>query len=278
MSDRILADPPERTAEAPEPEPKAPPPVKSTPETAPDEPETPEPASKEAEGEEEAPAEPTETPEEAAAAKARKDLHGRIKELTQEKWEHKRNADALAARLAELERPQPQPGQAADPVEVAKHQLRMEAAQREFNQRCNDTFAAGKSEYPDFEAAVSAMMAVGAGNRPDFLAAVTQLPEGHRVYRQLASNLDDAARVLALPPMQMAVELARMEARLAGGTQERRETEAPKSLAPPVSSAPPPIRPIGGGSRALPTVSDPKVSMADFIRIRDREEAERRRM
>jgi hypothetical protein len=267
MSERILLDPPERKAEAPEPEPKAPPPVKSTPEPPQ---ETPEPASTEAEGEgeaEKAP-EPTETPED----KATKAFHARIKELTQEKWEAKRNAEALAQRLAELERPQPQPGQQGDPVEIAKQQLRNEQAKRDFDTACNKTFAQGKAEYPDFDEAVKALQAVGAGQRFDFLAVVTHLPEGHKVYRQLASNLDEAARVLALPPLAMATELARLEAKLAGSSQE----PAPKSLAPPVSNAPEPIRPIGGGSRAVPSLE--KMSMAEFIKARDKEEAERRRM
>jgi len=150
----------------------------------------------------------------------------------------------------------------------------MEEGKRQFDAACNRVFQAGKDEFPDFEQAVTALAAVGAGQRFDFLAAVTQLPEGHKVYRQLASNLDEAARVLALPPMQMAVELARMEAKLAGNG----EPAAPKSLAPPVSQAPAPIKPIGGGSRAVPSAADPKTSMADFIRIRDKEESERRRL
>jgi hypothetical protein len=275
MSERILLDPPERKAEAPEPEPKAPPPVKSTPEPPQ---ETPEPASKEAEGEGEAGEAEKPAPED--TAKKMRDYQERIDALTREKWEARRDADARAQRLAELERPPPQPGQQADPVEVAKQQLRMEQARRDFDTACNKTFSAGKAEYPDFDAAVTALQAVGAGQRYDFLGAITHLPEGHKVYRALASDLDNAARVLALPPMQMAVELARLEAKLAGSSQE----PAPKSLAPaqmahlgaPVSNAPEPIRPIGGGSRAVPSLE--KMSMAEFIKARDKEEAERRRM
>lgn len=260
MSDRILADPEDRPAES-EPEPEAP--VGSTPEPQ----ETPEAASAEAEAEAPAPED---------SAKKLREYQARIDALTREKWEARRDAEARAQRLAELERPAPQPGQEQDPVEVAKHQLRMEEGKRQFDAACNRVFAAGKTEFPDFEQAVTALAAVGAGQRFDFLAAVTQLPEGHKVYRQLASNLDEAARVLALPPMQMAVELARMEARLAANGSH--EPAAPKSLAPPVSQAPAPIKPIGGGSRAVLSAADPKVSMADFIRIRDKEESERKRL
>ena len=257
-SDRILADPPERPEDEPERE-------RPAPESTPPE------ATKEAEGgedEAEKPAEPA--PED--TAKRMRDFQDRIDALTREKWEARRDADARAQRLAELERPQQHPGDPQDPVEVAKQQLRAEQARRDFDSACNRTFQAGKTEFPDFDQAVSALNAVGAGNRPDFLAAVTQLPEGHRVYRQLASNLDDAARVLSLPPIQMAVELAR----LAVSPAAREAAPPPRSLAPPVSNAPEPIRPIGGGSRGVPNLE--RVSMAEFIKIRDKEESERRRM
>src|SRR5436190_24180297 len=112
MSDRIPADPEDRPAE---PEPEAP--VEPAPQ------ETPEAASAEAEAEAPAPED---------SAKKLKEYQARIDALTREKWEARRDAEARAQRLAELERPAPQPGQEQDPVEVAKHQLRMEEGKRQF--------------------------------------------------------------------------------------------------------------------------------------------------
>ena len=246
MSGRILAaDDMPPPAETPEPEPEQ----QETPPAAPAEPE-PAPASEE-----------KPKPEPDAASELRK----RLDALTREKWEARRQAEALAAELEQLRRPPPPQGQ-ADPVEAAKAQLRMEAAQQNFNAACNRVFEAGRAEFATFEEDVSRLNAVGAGQRPDFLTAITALPEGHRVYHQRASTLDEAARVLSLHPMAMAVELARLA---------QTPAPAPAPAPPPVvSQAPPPIRPIGGGGRS-PMPMD-KLSTADWIRARDKEVAERR--
>jgi hypothetical protein len=264
MSDRIMLQ--ERPSAESEEKPAAAPPTpepRQEPERQAPEPDPPPPAAAEAgqaatEGEQQQ--EPPLGKDELSQLKERYDA------LNREKWEARRQAEMLAARVAELERPAPPPGQPQDPVEVAKQQLRAEEMQRSFNAACNATFAKGKAEFPDFEQAVGALNAVGAGQRPDFLSAVTALPEGHKVYRQLAGNLDEAARVLALPPMQMAVELAKMAVVAA----------TPVTRPPPqVSNAPPPIRPIGGASRN-PTPANE--SMEEFIARRDKEAAARRRI
>jgi hypothetical protein len=278
MSERILADPPER----PEPPEDAPPPQKPTPpapKPAPADEAKPEPEREPAAAEGEATEGEAPAPDPAAeeTAKRLREYKERVDALTREKWEARRQAEATAARLAELERPAPQPGQAQDPVEVAKYQLRMEAAQRDFNERCNKTFQAGKAEFGEnFEHAVRALQAVGAGARLDFLDVISDLPNGHQVYHQLAGNLDEAARLLALPPRKMDRELDRMSleaeraAQAAGG-----EPAAPRSPSVPVSSAPAPIRPIGGGSRSAPSLD--RMTTAEFIKARDREEVERRK-
>ena len=69
-----------------------------------------------------------------------------------------------------------------------------QAQQQEFNRQCNEVFRKGQQEYGgEFDDAVRSLNAVGYGNRPDALAAIAAMPEGHRVYRALASDLDDPA-------------------------------------------------------------------------------------
>lgn len=143
---------------------------------------------------------------------------------------------------------------------------RMEAEQvrvaQEFNRACDNLFNRGVQEYgQEMGEARDRLNAVGWGNRPDALAAVTQLPDGHRVYRELARDLDRAARVLNLPPMAMAMELARMSS-----------GDATDGNAP-VSRAPEPVSRIGGHSRpAERPLDSPQTSMAEFIRRRDAQE------
>lgn len=215
---------------------------------------------------------PTETPAE---------LQARIDRLTREKYEARRLAEEAQARASGLERqlnsraPQPQPSTAygppgepaTDAEERAYQRFKNEQTQNQFNQACNTLYARGREEFGEgMDEAVRGLNAVGWGNRPEALAAITQLPDGHRVYRQLASNLDNAARVLNLPPMAMAMELSRMSlngSATAGG--------AVSASPPPVSRAPEPLRPIGGGTRAAPKSLD-KMTTAEFIRERDARE------
>jgi hypothetical protein len=199
------------------------------------------------------------------------EIKRRIDRLTREKYESQRRFDELQRQFNEFQaRSQPQAPQ--DPAREAEQRgyqrAQFERVEADFNARCNDIYHKGREEFgQEMDDAVAALTAAGwNGNRPDALAALTQLPDAHKVYHHLASDLDNAARVLALPPMQMAMELTR----LAGDPATLGE-RAPASG--DTTRAPPPIRPVGGnsGRRALSS-DDPRLSMADFIRLRDREE------
>jgi len=238
----------------------------------------PEPAREEA-----APPEPQQQPEEPAAATTEEPAaekpaaptpeQQRIDRLTREKYEAQRQRDEYAAILAAQQRAQQnqqnvQYGQQGqhDPIEAARQQglqqAREEAVAARFNADCNTLFEKGQSEYGDMTDAVSALNAVGYGARPDALMALTRLPDGHRIYRELAGDLDNAARILNLEPMAMAMEFARMS---------RGEAPAGNGAAAPVTRAPPPVRPVGGNAARAAKPLD-KMSMAEFIRERDRTE------
>lgn len=263
------APPPEPPRQAAQEPPGRPPPAASPP--------APEPAPAAVEEPREAPSEaPAGEPTEPAPLSP--ELKGRFDRLTRERYEARRIAEEAQARLAEYERqrerqraPQPPPygppGETGDAEERAYQRIRGEEEQRRFNQACNDLYARGKQEFGEgMDDAVRNLNAVGFGNRPDALAAITQLPDSHRVYRTLGADMENAARVLALPPMQMAVELARLAV---GGQGHNGVASAPPM--PAVTQAPEPRAPIGGHSRP-PARNLAQMSMAEFIRTRDREE------
>jgi hypothetical protein len=280
MSGRIMADaaddPPPQGPLAPEPKPQ--------PEPKPP-PAPPAPPAREVQAEREPEpdqAEPVESkPEEEPSLPP--EFQKRLDRATWEKYEARRQADELAARLAEIQREQQRArtGGQADPVETAKEQLRAEAREREFNAACNEVARKGNEEYgSEFGDAVRSLNAVGYGSRPDALAAIASMPDGHHVYRSLAADLDNAARVLSLPPMQMAMELARMSQRVAAAPRaDGANGEAGESRAPArsLTRAPDPLRTVGGTSRAAQVPLE-KTNMADFIRRRDAEEKRSRIM
>src|SRR5215475_6839713 len=203
------------------------------------------------------------------------ELKKRLDRLTFEGHQARRERDEANARLAEWQRrqqaqQQPSPDQQAE--ERAYQRLQQERLEADFNRDCNTLWQKGVDEYGDEMAeAKRGLDAVGWGNRPDALAALTSLPDGHRIYRELGADLDNAARILSLPPMRMAVELARLSGRDASNPLNvSRETNRDQSE-DRRSRAPQPLRPVGGnsarGERPLG-----EVSMAEFIRRRDRDE------
>ena len=257
MSGRILLD---SAAEEPKPaEPTPPPPPsESPPPPTPPEP----PPAREAE------ASPESTPP--PAAELSPEVQKRFDRLTWEKYEAQRRQQEAEQRLAERERerqaaqrPYGPPGE-AEAEQRGYQRAQQESATARFNEACNAVYAKGRQEYGEaMDEAVRGLNAVGWGNRPDLLAAIVSLPDGHRVYHALASNLDEAHRVLQLPPMEMAMALANLR-------QQQSNGHAPPPSAA-VSRAPAPISPIGGQSRA-PQVPLEKLTMREFITQRDRAE------
>lgn len=191
----------------------------------------------------------------------------RIDELTREKWEARREAEAaralaesLRSRTTETEESKP-----ANPADIEALVLKRAAELREveaFNEACNTTYQKGKESIPDFDEAVKGYQLLGGlDTKRDFLEAVNALPNGSEIFYHLGKNLDEGAHVLSLPPVKMALELTKLSQKL--------------SKAPSVSKAPAPIRPLGGS--ATHDTDPEKMSMADWIKWRDKQEAERNR-
>lgn len=166
----------------------------------------------------------------------------RIGELTRQKYEAIRAADEARQQaeqyrqyLAQTQQGDQQQSQPEVDVRALAHQeaAKMVAEQR-FNESCNKVYDIGKSEFPDFDQAVSNLQMVGV-NR-DFLELATTFDAGAKLLHHLGTDLDEAARILSLPPVMMARELTKLEIKLS------------QPQAKPVSKAPAPIKPIGTGS------------------------------
>jgi hypothetical protein len=180
----------------------------------------------------------------------------RIDRLTWEKNEEKRQREALAAELAQYRQPteqqqQQQHGQPQDIDQLVEQRAAAKIADQNFNQACNRVFDAGVKADPNFKANLATLQSVGEITR-DFLELVTDMDEGHKVLNHLGANPDEADRILALPPLKQARELAKLEASLGKA--------APP---PPVSKAPAPITPVG--SKAAPVEPESFASTADYI-------------
>jgi hypothetical protein len=133
--------------------------------------------------------------------------------------------------------------------------------QKSFNEACNTTYQKGKDSFQDFDEAVKGHNMLGdLGQRREYLEAINSLPNGPQVYHHLGKHLDDAAHILSLPPVKMALELSKLGDKL--------------SKPAPVSKAPAPIKPLGGGGSHE---TDPsKMSMDEWIRYRDKQVDEAR--
>jgi hypothetical protein len=175
----------------------------------------------------------------------------RIDQLTREKHEERRQREELEARLRQYQQPADSQSQ---PKQMTADEIRAEAKrliqEEKFNDACNKVFDAGKTEFPDWDSSLRTFQMLG-GASPEFLEAVTAMDAGHKVLHHLAQNPEVAERLLSLPPLRMALELARLE------------TTVGQAKPKPVSNAPAPINPIGG--RSSPVEPEEFASAAEQI-------------
>lgn len=183
----------------------------------------------------------------------------RIAELTRLRREAERERDYYR-QLATAGMQQQPEGQQAEaqpkPPGLTEAEIERRAAElvarREVEAKAAEFRSKAAAEVPDFDAKCNLLADLGASERPDFVQAVMTIPNGHQIVAKLADDPNEALRVLSLPPIPMALELARMASIPA----------APK----PVSSAPPPIKPIDSAGKGDP---DPEsMTMAQWAEWR----------
>ena len=189
----------------------------------------------------------------------------RIDELTRARHEERRRADEAQQRLAEYEQRFAQMPQGFDPEQqqpnhvdvrtLAQQEASRMLAEQRFADQCNKVYSSGKAEFADFDQSVANLQMVGVSR--DFLELATSSDVGAKLLHHLGTDLDEAARIASLPPVQMARELTRLEFKLS-------QPAAPK----PVSKAPAPITPLG--SSATNDVDPARMSDAEWYAHRQK--------
>lgn len=189
---------------------------------------------------------------------------------------------SLETELAAAKQAQPQPGQPAGAPPGPDFQSAVQAeAQRlaeadRFNRQCAEIADAGKAAFGDeqFNRSVSAL--VGMIDRSDagevaayrgLIEAAAATGEAPRIIHLLGSDPNEAARIMALPPARMGVELAKM----AAAKPDRTVTGAPRPAAVPRGS---------GGAGAPHSAIDPgdperadRLSTAEWMARREADQS-----
>lgn len=154
--------------------------------------------------------------------------------------------------------------------EAAYQQAQGIAAQQAFNARVNDAYQAGLKTFGDFDQKVAALKGVVDWSDPaqqqaynQFLIASLETGEAPRLIHALGSDPSEASRVLALPAVRMAIELAKM-----ASVESTQVSGAPKPIIPITQTA---------SNRTQIKPDDPdradQLSTQEWIRRRNEQEA-----
>lgn len=138
-------------------------------------------------------------------------------------------------------------------------------AQKAYNDGCNKIFQDGVKLYPDFEQKVGDINKELGSMPVAFVEAAMEIGDPHKIIHYLGSNLDEAERILALPPHKMGAALAKV-------AQKTNAAPAPK----PVSKAPAPIKPVAGSPKSSSSNDPDKMSMDEFVKWQDAQDKKRR--
>ncbi len=141
------------------------------------------------------------------------------------------------------------------------------AAQREFLRQCDELQRDGRATFgqADFDSRTNGLRQLIDPNNPaeagawnSLLVAARETGEGPRLLFELGANLNEAQRLLGLPPVRMAVELTKLAAKQAAAG----DPPAGGSLAADGTPLPRPLRPIGGRGPSHQAISpdDPERS------------------
>lgn len=130
---------------------------------------------------------------------------------------------------------------------------------------------AARTKYADFDEAIESVEAIHfaseASNRA-FQVALVESPDGADIIYHLSKHPETVAKIAALPPSQVLMEIGRISASLLPSGS----TAAPKT---PTSKAPEPITPVTSSTTTARPLNDPDIDTDEFIRRR--RESQRRK-
>lgn len=206
----------------------------------------------------------------------------RISELVAQRHAERRRAEAAEARANLAEEllsqlgtgPAPQPGTSAPNAPVPSPALtqgdldvlvNQRAAQLAFDQQCNEVVRQGNAAKPDFSTALTSLRTLAGGTLPRSVAeAAIATGKAVDVIYTLGKDPLLADKVLSLPPVQQAVELASLAAKLGAPAPSPEISRVPAPITPQVGS---------GGTPAEKTSYDTSVPIDQWMEIRNAEVA-----
>lgn len=160
--------------------------------------------------------------------------------LTRQKYEERRKADQLKYEHEQLKREieslKQKPDNNGDidiDALVTQRALEIEY-NRTFDKACNDVYQAGIKEYGEeqFNHSINNLSMIGLDR--DTLDLITSADNGEKILAHLGQNLDEADRILNLPPLKLAREITKLEALV---SIQKKKT---------VSNAPEPFKAVSG--------------------------------
>jgi hypothetical protein len=131
-----------------------------------------------------------------------------------------------------------------------------------YNDRANEIYKAGKGSFKDFDGDLAQFKEAGLPLSREFVEAADHVGDAHKLIHHLAQNIDEAERIMSLPPHKIGVALAKIK------------IEEPKAPVK-VSKAPEPIKPINGKAKA--ELRDEDMPIAEYMKREDERWANRRR-
>jgi len=148
-----------------------------------------------------------------------------------------------------------------DAKQVAKE---VERTKGERAKESEKWFSTGKTKFSDFDAVVTkAPEDGGPAITLDMASVINSSQVSHELAYHLGKNVTESRRIAALPPLEMAREMGRLEAKLTSGTTVKPRIQ---------TNAPVPIRPIEGSGATATTTDIEKMNEAEFIAYRNRQE------
>lgn len=170
----------------------------------------------------------------------------------------------------------PKTGQSYTPEQIdgmIAERANLVAQQTTFNNSCNEAAARGAAQYSDWQVKLNGLTQLIDQTDPRsvqqynlFLEAALETGNAEQIIYRLGGNLNEAARVLGMSPMKMAMEVGK----LAEGKRDGKPSGAPK-----------PIRPVGStspvsGARPDDPERGGEMPIDEWMKARNKQAVERR--
>lgn len=127
-----------------------------------------------------------------------------------------------------------------------------------------------KSRMADYDEVVTFNDELGAHITPEMVQAIRELDNGPEVAYHLGKNTAEAARLKALPPHKLLIEIGKLEARISQPAQKPNGTAKPQPVVKPLP------RELGTGSGAVDPIAD-ALARGDFKTYEQLMDAKERR-